>query len=263
MPQGILRKMKTEWSDGKPIQYSMRLGDEEFPLNRKIGQAIQLQHTGNIHCIECHRKIKKSYAQGYCYPCFISLAQTDTCIIKPHQCHHHMGTCRNNEFAEKNCFIPHLVYLAVSSGAKVGITRAHQKFTRWADQGASFATELAIVPNRKVSGELEVLLSEHIADKTNWRKMLSNDIPKTDLNLLKAELKAHIPTEFHEYFVEEPVYELMYPAEIFPAKISSYNLDKTPIIEDTLMGIKGQYLVFTDKVINMRKYQGYEIELTF
>jgi len=208
---GKTLKMKTEWVDDKtPIQYQFRLSENEIPFNEFIGKEISIKHTGDIHCINCDLKIKKTFAQGYCYPCFTTLAETDMCIMKPHECHHHLGTCRDNEFAEKHCFIPHLVYLAISSGAKVGITREYQKLTRWADQGASYAMELAVVPNRKISGELEIVLSNHISDKTNWRKMLSGNIPE---------------------------------------------------IQDHLMGIKGQYLIFEKKVVNIRKYQGYVLEL--
>ncbi|MCP5463565.1 MAG: DUF2797 domain-containing protein [Deltaproteobacteria bacterium] len=244
------------------INYHLRLSDSEEALNTVVGKKIKLQFEGEIHCIHCDRKIKKTFAQGYCYPCFQSLAETDMCIVKPHQCHFAQGTCRDEEFAKKHCFIPHVVYLAVSSGAKVGITRAHQKFTRWADQGAIKASVLAEVPDRKTAGDLEVALSEHIADKTNWRKMLSNQVPSLSLSELKNEIKNKVPKEFEQFLIEDDVHDLSYPVEVFPEKISSYNLDKTPVIEDQLMGIKGQYLVFPKKVINLRKYQGYKIKAT-
>ena len=46
---------------------------------------------------------------------------------------------------------PHYVYLANSSGIKVGITRESQGEKRWMDQGASQAILLAEVPNRRFS----------------------------------------------------------------------------------------------------------------
>ena len=41
--------------------------------------------------------------------------------------------------------------------------------------------------------------------------------------------------------------------------MSSHNLDKTPRIEGTLLGIKGQYLMLDTGVINIRKYGGYNL----
>lgn len=263
MTKGILKKMKTNWKDGKsPIDYWLRLDDQEIPLNERIGTKINLKFTGEIHCIHCQRKIKKTFAQGYCYPCFISLAETDMCIVKPHLCHFDKGTCRDNDFAEHHCFIPHLVYLAVSGGAKVGITRAHQKLTRWADQGASYALEVATVPSRKDAGDIEDFLSEFIADKTNWRKMLCGQIHEIDLKKIKSELVEKLTAEHKKYVVPSEVTTLIYPVQEFPTKILSYDFDKNPVIEDKLLGIKGQYLIFQNHVINLRKFQGYEIEFS-
>jgi hypothetical protein len=55
---------------------------------------------------------------------------------------------------------------------------------------------------------------------------------------------------------------LNYPSIRFPEKVKSHNLDKEPIIEGTLEAIKGQYLLFEGgKVINIRKYGGYFVEI--
>ena len=43
----------------------------------------------------------------------------------------------------------------------------------------------------------------------------------------------------------------------YPSKVVSHNLDKLPLLEGTLMGVKGQYLIFDTAVINVRKYGGY------
>jgi hypothetical protein len=56
----------------------------------------------------------------------------------------------------------------------------------------------------------------------------------------------------------EPI-EIRYPVEQYPAKIVSFNLDKNPIAEGTLLGIKGQYLIFDTGVINIRKYTAYQL----
>jgi hypothetical protein len=53
-----------------------------------------------------------------------------------------------------------------------------------------------------------------------------------------------------------------YPVLEYPTKVKSFNLDKSPRAGGTLLGIKGQYLIFDSGVINMRKYGGYQLSLT-
>ena len=53
---------------------------------------------------------------------------------------------------------------------------------------------------------------------------------------------------------------LRYPVDRYPTRVVAMNFDKTPTIEAVLLGIKGQYLVFDDGVINLRRYTSYEIE---
>ncbi|PLX22597.1 MAG: hypothetical protein C0599_05975 [Salinivirgaceae bacterium] len=56
--------------------------------------------------------------------------------------------------------------------------------------------------------------------------------------------------------------KITYPVEKYPVKVKSVNLDKTPDFKSVLHGIRGQYLIFEDgQVLNVRKYNGYEIEL--
>ena len=59
----------------------------------------------------------------------------------------------------------------------------------------------------------------------------------------------------------EPV-AIDYPVEEYPTKVSSFNLDKDPVVDATLRGIKGQYLIFDTGVINMRKYTSYHLQLS-
>lgn len=266
---GILKKMQTTWSDPHmPVAYALSLGDTVVSLNEHIGTKINLHFTGKCRCIACGREIKKTFQQGYCFPCTQKLAETDFCILKPELCHHHLGTCRDAVFAEQHCFIPHIVYLALSSGVKVGITRAHQKLTRWADQGATSAIELAIVPNRRTAGLVEVAIAKHIPDKTNWRKMLTSEGDSTDLLKLKTAISAKIPKEFQSFLTTtEEIFRLKYPVTTYPLKVNSVSFDKNPDIEGKLIGIKGQYLILasgsptTANVLNLRKHQGYEIRL--
>jgi hypothetical protein len=182
------------------------------------------------------------------------------CIVRPEMCHHHLGTCREPEWGEKHCMIEHTVYLANSSGLKVGITRSHQMKTRWMDQGAVQALPIVKVKNRRDSGLVETVLARHVPDKTNWRALLKGDVERIDLQARRDELfaswAADLPGE--KLFAEE--IRIAYPVAKYPAKIVSFNLDKSPEVRGELLGVKGQYLILDTGVINLRKYGGYELE---
>lgn len=269
--EGILRKMKSRLE--QPVSYKIPLGDNEVPLNPLIAKKIKLEYSGNIFCVSCGRKSNKSFNQGYCYPCFQKLAQCDSCIIHPEKCHFDQGTCREPVWGEKYCMQDHIVYLANSSGLKIGITRATQIPTRWIDQGATQALAIIRVRTRLQSGILEIMFKEHVADKTNWREMLKGDaepldmLAKSKLLLAKCESEIKELEERFGFFAIsvlngiEPL-EINYPVEIYPEKIASFNFDKDPKIEAKLLGIKGQYLIFENGVINLRRFSGYEIKLS-
>lgn len=270
---GILRKMESELGD--PVTYRLPIGEERLAISTLLGESFQLRHTGNIFCVHCNRKTKKSFSQGHCYPCFKKLASCDLCIVKPEQCHFSQGTCREPEWGEKFCNDFHTVYLANSSGLKVGITRNSQVPTRWIDQGASQALPIFRVATRHLSGLVEVILAKKVADKTNWRAMLKGepeaiDLPnrrdsllsecQAELAALEETLGAQLQSGPLER-LDEPVVEISYPVQQYPTKVSSLNFDKTPEIGGKLLGIKGQYLIFDSGVINIRKFTAYEIEL--
>jgi hypothetical protein len=172
--QGHLRKMRARLD--KPVQYELLLSEQAMPLNPLIGKPVKLVYTGKIYCVHCGRATKKSFSQGYCYPCFTSLAQCDTCIMKPETCHYAAGTCREPVWGETYCMQTHYVYLANSSGIKVGITRQNQIPTRWIDQGAVQALPIFKVQSRHISGLVEVAIAKHISDKTSWQQMLKNNV---------------------------------------------------------------------------------------
>ena len=266
---GQLQKMKVSLT--KPVNYQLTLNNELITLNSLIGHKISLLHTGNIFCIHCNKKIKKSFNQGYCYPCFSSLAQCDLCIMKPETCHHHLNTCREPEWGDKNCFIPHYVYLANSSGVKVGITRHTQIPTRWIDQGAIQALPIMKVSSRYLSGLVEVIFAQHISDKTHWQRMLKNQVEAVDLRVKRDELFDLCKTELAELaqrfgeksmelLPEQVAVDIVFPVEQYPTKVKSLNFDKTPEVSGILQGIKGQYLLLDTGVINIRKFGGYEVE---
>ncbi len=270
LAQGNARKMRTELAE--PVNYWMLLGDAEIALNGYLGKTLQLQYDGVINCIHCNRKTNKSFNQGYCYPCFRRLAQCDTCIMSPEKCHYDQGTCREPEWGEANCMIDHFVYLANTSGLKVGITRGTQVPTRWMDQGATQAQPIFRVSTRLQSGLVEKTFAAHIADKTNWQAMLKGDNDDVDLEAARQTLISDCGSEVAAIreahglqaitaLEAQAQTRIRYPVLEYPTKVKSFNLDKTPSIEGTLMGIKGQYLIFDTGVINIRKYGGYNIAL--
>lgn len=248
---------------GQPLQYSIHLDDEIYPINSLIGSVVTLRHNQTLQCVHCGRSIKKTFNQGSCYPCFRDLPENDLCIVKPHLCHHGDGTCRDSQFAEKHCMMPHYVYLAVSSDIKVGLTRVGNSLKRWGDQGAVQAMAIAELPTRKMAGELEVSLMEFFPDKTNWRKMLKGDVPELDLTAIRNQAVEQINETYRPYVLGDQSISLFeYPLHQSLDKVTSYNLDKQHEIEDTLIGIKGQYLLFEKGVLNMRKFAGYHLELS-
>ncbi len=255
-----------------PVQYQLPLDDELIPLNPYIGKQVKLEYLSEIHCLECGRKTNKNYNQGFCFPCFKSLAKCDMCIMKPETCHYHEGTCREPEWGEEFCFKEHYVYLANSSGIKVGITRGTQIPTRWIDQGASEALPIFKVSNRLLSGKLEMAIKKHVSDRTDWRKMLKGAPEHVDLaakrdELIKASEKEikKIEEEFGKSeidLLDEKQISINYPVENYPEKVKSLNFDKTPEIEGLLQGIKGQYLILDIGVLNIRKFGGYLVEFS-
>lgn len=159
---------------------------------------------------------------------------------------------------------PHVVYLANSSGLKVGITRRSQVPTRWIDQGATQAMAIIEVEKRITSGLIEVIFKKHIADKTDWRKMLKGNAEEINLLEWKTKLLALVQEDLkgHEYKVlDEPEYKFTYPVQSYPEKISSFNLDKVSEINSKLIGIKGQYLIFEAGVLNIRSHSGYQVTI--
>ncbi|ASP40500.1 hypothetical protein CHH28_18305 [Bacterioplanes sanyensis] len=270
--EGQLSKLQIQVGDGGEAQYSLVLDDQPVvTLNPHVGEPIRLSYQGQIQCQHCGRATKKSYSQGFCYPCFISLAQCDRCMMAPETCHFHQGTCRDEQWAQQVCFRDHIVYLANSSGVKVGITRATQVPTRWLDQGASQALAIARTANRRLAGLLEDTLRQCLADKTNWRALLKGEAAEVDLLAVLAEvrdtlqqplqaLQDQYPDELH--WLLESVWQVAYPVQQYPTKVVSHNFDKTPEVSGRLLGMKGQYLILDTGVINLRKFSAYRVAVS-
>lgn len=266
--RGALQKMRVQLDT--PVQYTLRLGDAEIPVNPLIGRPVRLEYLGAIHCTHCGRRTNKSFSQGYCYPCFKKLPQCDVCIVSPERCHHELGTCRDPAWGTEFCMTDHIVYLANSSGIKVGITRGTQLPTRWLDQGAMQALPIMRVSTRQQSGFVEDLLRSEVADRTNWRALLKSDATPLDLIEIRerlfdrlAEGIMGLQNRFGLQAVQllpdaKPI-DIRYPVEVYPTKIATFDFDKTPVVEGTLMGIKGQYLMLDTGVINVRKFTAYTV----
>lgn len=158
---------------------------------------------------------------------------------------------------------PHLVYLANSSGAKVGITGAGNEVGRWLDQGARQGLVILSAPTRHSAGIAEVRLAELVSDRTDWRALVSGDGQPIDLAALRDRLRREVeqlpegvawqdcqPREFH------------YPVQRYGHKITALRLTQRPLIRGNLLGIKGQYLLFEHGVFNVRHHTSYHVQLT-
>lgn len=294
---GNLRKLKHDLDNKSNVRYRFSLVDSKFAslqaeaknpnkedylfeteLNDFLGKKINIKYQDQINCISCGRKTNKSFNQGFCYPCLNSEAQCDVCIIKPELCHFDQGTCRDNDFAREYCNINHSIYLSLTSGLKIGITRQNQEKSRWIDQGAVQAIRIATTNRRYHAGLIEKELAKNMADKTNWRMMLKNEYPELNLKrekekvleILIDNLENNNHGQDFSYIYDnisedenQKIVTINYPVLEYPKKIVSFNLDKDPLVEGTLMGIKGQYLILDTGVINLRKYAGYLLEFNY
>jgi len=262
-----LQKMKTALDSDNNACYQL----QDIKMNALVGKKIRLVFLNQINCVACGRLTKKSFNQGYCFPCARSLAECDTCIVKPELCHYHAGTCRDSSWGEAHCLKPHYVYLANTGGVKVGITREKNIPMRWIDQGAVQALPIIKVSERRLSGLIEVKLAQTLSDKTNWQAMLKQHPDAIDLVAIKRELllqEQHfielLQVEYGTHaidIVDTKEINIHYPVLTYPQKINSHNLDKNSQVEGVLLGIKGQYIILDTGVMNLRKFAGYKCEL--
>ncbi|MFZ5814969.1 MAG: DUF2797 domain-containing protein [Bacillota bacterium] len=249
---GMIRDLLPRLGE-ETVHYSLVLDKQEIPLNPLIGREVKLSFTGERRCVHCGRKSNKLFNNGSCWPCFQNLAVNDMCQVKPHLCHYE--TCREQAWGDAHCMIPTYVYLAKSSDIKVGITRNVPG--RWMDQGAVEAIPIALVPTRKMAGELELFLSNHLQDKTNWRKMLKGEVVETPILEVRERILGLIPDDYRGYLLQdEPVRNFAYPVTELPEKIASHDIEKAPA-EGRLLGIKGSYLILNTGVLNVPKFSGY------
>lgn len=242
-----------------------RLGQERLAIDELLGRVLTIEHTGTIHCRICGESIPKTYGEGYCYTHFQSDPATAPCVIHPELCQAHEGKGRDIEWERKHHDQPHVVYLADSGGLKVGVTRSTHRPSRWIDQGAHAAVELARAPNRYLAGVIEVALKDTVSDKTRWQRMLTGvEDGKVSLADEHARVAALLPEDLAGYTAPlEAITELRYPSIATPEKIKSLNLSRVPEHSARLIGIRGQYLIFEEGVVvNIRRHTGFEVQLS-
>jgi hypothetical protein len=259
--EGVLRKMQTEI--GSPIQYFMLFENDFLNVNQVLNKTLTIDFI-KYQCLNCGNE-RPIYRQGFCKNCFFEIPSAGDWIIRPELSMAHLNKeDRDLDYEKKVQLQPHIVYLANSSNIKVGVTRKTQVPTRWIDQGAHEAIEIVEVPNRYLAGITEVALKDHIGDKTNWRKMLTNSVDDEDLVEWRNKLKQYIPQEALMYFIDSNnETHLEFPVLQYPSKVKSLNLSKTPNFKGVLKGIKGQYLIFEDEtVFNVRGNEGCYIGLS-
>jgi len=258
--EGVLRKMQTEM--GRPIQYYMLFETDFLNLNQVLDKTLEIDFI-KYQCLNCGED-RPIFRQGFCKSCFFETPSAGDWIMRPELSTAHLDKeDRDLEYEKKVQLQPHIVYLANSSNVKVGVTRKTQVPTRWIDQGAHEAIEIVEVPNRYLAGITEVALKNHVGDKTNWRKMLTNTVTDEDLQQWRNKLRTYIPEEAKDYFIENGnETHLHFPVISYPDKVKSLSLAKTPNFKGVLKGIKGQYLIFDDNtVFNVRGNEGYYVSI--
>ncbi len=257
---------------GRPLEvdYTLEVGTTTLPARELLGTRLTLRWSGRIECLACGRAVSKSYCQGYCHPCSRRLARCDICVLRPERCHFHLGTCREPEWGRTHCMRPHLVYLANGSGLKVGITREEGVPRRWIEQGAAAALPIARTGSRRAAGFVEARIAREVSDRTDWRRMVTRDPPPLDLRKARERVRPLLEGlgtrepvwgDFLEPLPDAPAWRFAYPVMEWPRRPRAVALEKEPVLEGTLTGIKGLYLFFGDRVLNVRRHAGYQVEL--
>lgn len=265
---GNLRKMSAVLD--APVKYTLGMKNvladgPDVDMNALVGSNIRLTFLDEIHCVVSGKKIKKTFGEGMSYDAWRNSPFAVESILHPEKSRIHEGIAlRDFDWEEAHHNQPHYVYISRTGGIKVGVTRSTNVPSRWIDQGAVEAIILAETPYRQLAGLIEVELKQHMSDKTNWRMMLKNEFSE-DIDLLdaKEEVLELLPEAYYDFvYDDDEITCIEYPVIEYPEKVSSLKLDKEGVIESKLMGIKGQYLIFSGgKVMNVRSHSGYRVQL--
>ena len=260
MPEGLLRKLS--FTPDTPIRYVLHAGGD-LGLNACLGQGLRITWLDEIRCEQCGRRTRKRYGGPYCYRCFKTLARCDLCVVSPTRCHYHLGTCREPTWGEEYCMVPHTVYLANSSGVKVGLTRGVSGVGRWIEQGASQGLAIARTDTRRAAGELEALLAERVPDRTDWRTLVTGGSSPADLAAVADRLRDRIRPRGEEvagarWLDEREPMEFQYPVTRYSRRAVRLTLGDGAdrVVEGRLRGIVGQYLLFDHGAFNVAGHTG-------
>ena len=246
-----------------PVGDSGRVEPRTLPLDPFTNKELQIEFNGLIICAACAARTRRSYGEGHCYRCFKRLARCDLCVVSPARCHYAQGTCREPEWGETFCMQPHLVYLANSSGPKVGITTDGGQFVRWLDQGATQGLVVARAATRHLAGVLEERLGRRVSDRTDWRALLHRDAAPVDLMALREALRAgEALPDGVRWLDDEAVVALQYPVLRYPRRLARLKLEDEGTVRGRLLGVKGQYLLFDHGVLNVRRHRSYHVRVT-
>lgn len=256
--------------------YALTLDGQVCALDPAEPVSLAFRYVGGAQCRYCAAELRKKYGGGYCYTCFTTLARCDLCVMSPDRCHLHLGTCREPDWGDMFCQQPHFVYLAVSSGPKVGITRHNRLEQRWVDQGAGRARAIAEVPTRRAAGAVEARLKRHVSDRTDWRKMVAGRVSDVDLAELARQLKAIAPdlvqvegpglsaeerSAMHWLDVGQDTL-IEYPVRDYaPPNMLRVDQDN-PALAGNLLGFIGGYILLSDGVLAFSELCHGDIEVT-
>lgn len=260
--ESVLKRMPTEWA--QPVNYFLDMGEDFIILNNLLEKEIKISFKA-YECLSCGQDLP-IFAQGMCKKCYFESPQVGEWVMKPELSLAHFGVAHRDLAYEQEVQLqPHIVYLAKTSDIKVGVTRKSQVPYRWIDQGADAAMAILETPNRYLAGQAEVLIKQHITDKTGWQKMLKGVTTDKKLREVKKQVKSYLNEELLTYWLEnDDITSIAYPILKHPEKVKSINLKKTPEFSGKLMGIKGQYLIFEDgRVFNVRNHSGYVVGWSF
>lgn len=250
---------------GEVATYSLSFADgRAVSLNDRIGTGLQFSFLGQVICRHCGAQSRRSFGGGFCYNCFTTLARCDLCVVSPDRCHYAAGTCREPDWGDAFCMQPHLVYLANTSGLKVGITRRGRQIGRWLDQGAIQGLEILEADTRRAAGLAEVLIGEALPDRTDWRKMLRADVPELDLVAELEKIRASsLPLpEGVRWSRAVEVNRFHYPLTEKRPPERTWKLagsGSTGKLAGNLRGMKGQYLLLSSGAFNVRQHAGYAV----
>ena len=266
-------------------RYDLELDGVAAALDPTAPTGVRLRYIGGAVCSACGTSLAPQRPRGsaYCFRCFRTLARNDLCVMAPHRCHLHAGTCREPEWADGFCMQPHTVYLALTSGLKVGVTRQVRAERRWLDQGAWLALPIAETPTRRAAGFVEHRLAERVPDRTDWRKLVGTEPgPQTlrdgqrvlvetaeDLRAWVGELvslaPAWVPPEEAAAMAWLPATDTVafaYPVQMrAPPRRIRVSAER-PEFAGNLCGVLGRYLLFPQGVVYVDDHLQGDIEVT-